>query len=312
MQQHYEVTATEKPPQTETLPHFLESLQITLPQLSDQQKEALQEEITQNEIITALQEASENSASGPSGQSISFFKLIFCQIPELFTMAMNQLVFTPGLLNCPEFEWIRNRKVIYIPKKHNPTSPADYRPLSMLEVLYKIPSRIFSRRLTSVLPTLIGQHQHGFMKQKGIQEPSLIMTHLIQDANRRQLPLQLISFDIEKAFDRVSHEVIIQALRCFGFPEIFTHVIQEYTLQVFAMVEVNSSIGNPFSILRGSGQGDPMSSSLFLIATEPINLAIIKKSIEIQYMDGMGNKYPPTLFADDNLSPLNLGQMGKI
>ena len=26
----------------------------------------------------------------------------------------------------------------------------------------------------------------------------------------------------------------------------------------------------------------------------------------------MGNRYPPILFADDNLSPLNLGQVGKI
>ena len=41
MQQHYEITATEKPVQTETLPEFLETLQITLPQLLDEQKESL-------------------------------------------------------------------------------------------------------------------------------------------------------------------------------------------------------------------------------------------------------------------------------
>ena len=29
-------------------------------------------------------------------------------------------------------------------------------------------------------------------------------------------------------------------------------------------------------------------------------------------MDGMGNRYPPVLFADDNLSPLDLGQVSKI
>ena len=38
------------------------------------------------------------------------------------------------------------------------------RPLSMLEVLYKIPPRILSKRLTETLPTIIGEHQHGFMK----------------------------------------------------------------------------------------------------------------------------------------------------
>jgi hypothetical protein len=51
------------------------------------------------------------------------------------------------------FQWIKERQVIHIPKK--PTS--DYRPLSMLEVLYKIPSRILAKRLTKVLPEIIGE-----------------------------------------------------------------------------------------------------------------------------------------------------------
>jgi hypothetical protein len=37
------------------------------------------------------------------------------------------------------------------------------------------------------------------MRLKGIQEPSLLATHLIQDANHYQKPLQLVSFDMEKA-----------------------------------------------------------------------------------------------------------------
>jgi len=61
------------------------------------------------------------------------------------------------------------------------------------------------------------------MQQKGIQEPSLTATHLIQDANlhNKPKPLQLLSLDIEKTFDRLSHSIIIQALRAFGFPEIY-------------------------------------------------------------------------------------------
>jgi hypothetical protein len=52
-------------------------------------------------------------------------------------------------------------------------------------------------------------HQHGFMAQKGIQEPSILTTHLIQEANFNHKSLQLVSFDIEKAFVRVSHISII-------------------------------------------------------------------------------------------------------
>jgi hypothetical protein len=42
----------------------------------------------------------------------------------------------------------------------------------MLEVLYKIPSKILAKRLSMALPEIIGEHQHGFMTGKGIQEPS--------------------------------------------------------------------------------------------------------------------------------------------
>ncbi len=63
------------------------------------------------------------------------------------TEAINQMVFVPGLSEVNIFAWIRQRKVVYIPKIPQPTSPPDYRPLSMLKVLYKILSRILARRL---------------------------------------------------------------------------------------------------------------------------------------------------------------------
>ena len=118
----------------------------------------LSEEFSHEEIGEALKEAKEHSAPGPSGQIISFYKLLFMMVPNLMTEAINQMVFVPGLIDQSIFGWIRKRKVVYIPKKPQPISPSDYRPLSMLEVLYKIPSRILARRLNRVLPTIIGPH----------------------------------------------------------------------------------------------------------------------------------------------------------
>jgi hypothetical protein len=143
---------------------------------------------------------------------------------------MNQLVFNNELPSRSRFKWIKERKVIYIPKKPSPSSPADYRPLSMFEVLYQIPSRILARRLSLAFPDIIGDHQHGFMTGKGIQEPSLLATYVIQDAQQSQRPLQLVSLDIEKAFYRVGHKNIAQTLRAFGVPEIPVQALQQHWL----------------------------------------------------------------------------------
>ena len=125
MQNWYEDTAQHTTPQTTTLSEFLEQHNILLPQLTDEQKNDLAEEFTTDEISDALKEAQEKSAPGPSGQNISFYKLLFMLTPTLMTAAINQMVFIPGLIEDKKLTWVRNRKVCYIPKKPNPTTPSD-------------------------------------------------------------------------------------------------------------------------------------------------------------------------------------------
>jgi hypothetical protein len=104
-------------------------------------------EITPAKVEDAIDEAHEINAPGPSGQTITLYKLLFREIPNILTAAVNQLVLNNELAIGQEFQLIKERKVMYTPKKMNPLSPGDFRPLSMLEVLYKIPSRIIARRL---------------------------------------------------------------------------------------------------------------------------------------------------------------------
>ena len=306
MQKWYEETAQNEPEQTETLEQFIIDQQLVLPQLDKEQCDELEEEFTTAEVMQAIKDAKTISAPGPSGQTISIFKLMFLHNPQLITQALNQLVFVPHLATEKSLQWIQKRKVIYIPKKPVPLNPGDYRPLSMLEVLYKIPARILAARLTKTLPQLIGPHQHGFMPSKGIQEPSILATHLIQESNRTKKPLQLVSFDMEKAFDKVTHKVIIQALRAFGIPEIMVQAIQQFTLIGYAKVEVNGRQGILITIKTGSGQGDPLSSILFLLATEPLNRALATNNNNKMYVMEDGTTVGPILFADDNLNPLAL------
>jgi hypothetical protein len=137
MQDWYGHTANLAQEQTETLADFLSDLELDLPQISLEHQDMLTEEITPDEVEDAINEAHEISAPGPSGQTITLYKLLFQEIPHILTASINQLVFNIELARDQEFQWIKERKVIYIPKKPNPLAPGDYRPLSMLEVLYK-------------------------------------------------------------------------------------------------------------------------------------------------------------------------------
>jgi hypothetical protein len=77
--------------------------------------------------------------------------------------------------------------------------------------------------------------------------------------------------DIEKAFDQISNAINLQALRVFGIPELLIQALQNYILVGMARVEVNGTKGILITVRMGSGQGDPLSSILFLIGLEPSN-----------------------------------------
>ncbi len=104
----------------------------------------------------------------------------------------------------------------------------------------------------------------------GIQELYLleVTSFKMLDQNRE---LHLVSSDMEKAFQRVGHHIILKALRCFGVHEIMILAIQHYTLMGFSYVEFNGHKGTLITIKMGCGQGDYLSSTLFLVATETLN-----------------------------------------
>jgi len=58
------------------------------------------------------------------------------------------------------------------------------------------------------LDQVVSKHQHGFMPGRSIQTCSLQVMEAIQDAEKGGTPLQIISVDIQGAFNAISPEGI--------------------------------------------------------------------------------------------------------
>jgi hypothetical protein len=78
------------------------------------------------------------------------------------------------------------------------------------------------------------------------------------------------------------------------------------TLVGYTNVEVKGRKGLVITIKMGSGQGDPLSSILYLMATEPLNLSIAQNNRNLMYNTEGGTNLGLILFAEDNLNPLRL------
>jgi hypothetical protein len=86
-------------------------------------------------------------------------------------------------------------------------------------------------------------------------------------------------------------------IQCPGLGRIMA--IQHYFLTGFAYVEVNGEKGLLITVKTGSGQGDPVSSILFLLATEPLNRALAQNYRNLMYKTESNFTVGPILFADD-------------
>ena len=84
----------------------------------------------------------------------------------------------------------------------------NWRPITLLNTVYKIASSCIAARLKTVLPKLIGDDQKGFLKGRYIGENIRLLYNTLLYAKQHQIPGLLLMVDFEKAFDSVAWSFI--------------------------------------------------------------------------------------------------------
>ena len=292
---------------TMTLRDFMARYEVEVTRLSEEERTQLEEEIGEHEVKEALATAKKNAAPGPTGQTSAIFKYLLAEVPKLLVKTLNELTFVEGLAASPPFAWLFKRTVRYIPKPGKQADRAgNLRPLSLLETMYKIKTRILSQRLMRVLDTVLYADQHGFRQNRSIQTAVLPVLEALKEAEMEGRPMQLLAVDLKSAYDCISPQVIKEVMDEQEFPGIFTEAMHRLTKEGTARVLVNQVQGREFRILCGAGQGDPPSAGRFNIGSDPSLRALNKVTEEYRYRFSMGRRMPVNGFADDHLFLLEL------
>jgi hypothetical protein len=127
----------------------------------------------------------------------------------------------------------------------------------LLEVLYKIPSKILTDRIGRILPDISYADQCGFVPGRGAQYNTLTAGHAVQDAEINGKSMQMLGIDINSAFDAISGECIRQCMILNGFPAHVVAAIHNLTKLGIARVEVNGKRGEEFTQKSRGGAGRP-------------------------------------------------------
>ncbi|KAG7585557.1 Reverse transcriptase domain [Arabidopsis thaliana x Arabidopsis arenosa] len=265
---------------------------------SDAQKYSMAAAFSSQEIKDAFCSLPKNKTSGPDGYPAEFFISCWNIVGGEVISEVKEFFSSGKLLK----QW--NATTLFlIPKVSNASSPTQFRPISCLNTLYKVISKLLANRLKSLLPDIISPSQSAFIPGRLLSENVLLATEIVHGYNRNNIaPSGMLKVDLHKAFDSVRWDFVIAALKGLNLSDVFINWITECITSPTFSISVNGVSGGFFKSKRGLRQGDPLSPYLFVLSME-----VFSKLLRSRYSSGYIFYHPKTsgleishlMFADD-------------
>ena len=237
-------------------------------QLTEEQKKALDEPISLTELQVALTGMKKGKTPGSNGFTADFFKHFWELIGTFLYRAWLEKFKDSKKINS------HNEGIVtLIPKNGVPKdSPKGWRPISLLNVDFKIISTAVANRLKTIIHHLVSPTQTAYIQGRFIGENSRLVYDVIEHLNSLSSSGIVMAVDFEAAFDTVSWEFLADALDKYNFGPYCKQLISVLYLNTdnFSRILVDGYLGSKIYMERGIRQGDPISGYLFNLIMEPL------------------------------------------
>lgn len=274
-------------------------LSLDLPSIGIIQNNDLVAPITKEELDSAISRLKSNKCSGSDGFPSEWYKVfkedLAPTLLESFNWTLSKAIAPPS--------W-KEAVISVIPKEgKNKEHCGSYRPISILNVDYRLFTSIISKRVEHFLPDLIHEDQTGFISGRQTQDNIRRTLHIVEQIHKHHLSAALVSLDAEKAFDRVNWPFLYKVLERMGFDNKFIRCIQSLYSEPSARIRINGDLTDSFKLFRGTRQGCCLSPTLFALFIEPLAQAI-RQNRELKGIVISEEEHVIGLFADDIITYL--------
>ena len=154
-----------------------------------------------------------SKSSGPHSIPINLLKTLGPYISNSLATLINQSFFKGIFPNK-----LKVAKVIPVFKKGDTETKSNYRPISLLPVFSKLYEKLMYKRLYSFIThnKVIYPLQFGFQENHSIDHALISMTEAIRNTLDNRKYGCGIFIDLQKAFDTVNHDILINKLEHYG------------------------------------------------------------------------------------------------
>ena len=252
--------------------------------------------ISPNEAHAALLGMAKGKSVGSDGLPMEFYVAFWDLLGEDLVNVFNASL-EAGLLPFSQ----REALIALIFKKGDRLDHTNWRPISLLNVDYKLCARVLAGRLLKFFAIFVAPHQTCGVPGRYIGENVAFLRDVVELANEYNLPVALLSLDQEKAFDRVDWPFLFATLAKMGFGDNFIRWVRLLYTDVCSSILVNGYTSRPFKPSRGVRQECPLSPLLYVLSMEVVAANVhCHPDITGLRLPGLSSPLPVlSLYADD-------------
>ncbi|XP_019157949.1 PREDICTED: uncharacterized protein LOC109154672 [Ipomoea nil] len=275
----------------------------SIPCVTQNQNESLLRPFEVFEVKDALFAMAPDKAPGPDGMNPGFYQyfwdVVSNDISAFIVNCLNNRVFPSGL---------NNTDVVLIPKKKTPEVVADFRPIALSNVIYRIMAKMITQRMKPLMENIISSSQSAFIPDRLITDNILVAAEVGHYLNRKQcgaVGWSALKLDMAKAYDRMEWPFLRGMLLALGFDNRWIELLMLCVTTVSYNFMINGSRSSSITPTRGLRQGDPLSPYLFIICAEGLSV-LLQQAQNRGLIHGcrVARGAPPIshlFFADDSL-----------
>ena len=214
--------------------------------------EVLTRPYVREEVDVAIKQMAPLKAPGLDSMPPLFFQTHWSDIGLDVSESMLSCLNSRTILNS-----INHTFLTLIPKVKNPETIAQFRSISLSNVIYKILSKVIVNRLKPFLNSIISEAQSAFVANRVITDNILIAfesLHHMKTQCSGKTGFMALKLDMSKAYDRVEWVFLEKILLKMGFQDTWVAMIMQCITTVSYTIMVNGESKVLFILLGGYGK----------------------------------------------------------